>query len=687
MSKRYPPINSKCPHFLHGGDYNPEQWINTPEIWAEDMRLMKLAHCNAMSVGIFSWVMYEPEEGKFSFDWMDRLMDMLAENNVYAILATPSGAKPAWMSQKYPEIRRVLRDGRRDHHHSRHNHCFTSPVYREKARIINTKLAERYGKHPAIIMWHVSNEYSGECHCDLCYAAFHDWLRKRYESLDALNEAWWSTFWSHRYTDWSQIQPKDDSVHGLMLDWKRFITDQTVDFFLHEIKPLREITPDIPVTVNMMGTFFGLNYWKFAPHLDRISWDSYPRWHGSGEDWELASQIGFVHDLNRSLKGGKPFMLIESTPSATNWMEIGRFKRPGMHVLSSLQAVAHGSDTVQYFQWRKSRGSAEKFHGAVVDHAGHENTRVFRDVAELGEILEKLDPVVGTSVEPEVAIIFDWENRWAFEQARGPRNRDKNHDQTCVAHYRPFWMRGIPVDLVHMDCDFSKYKLLIAPMLYMIRPGVGERIEKFVRDGGVFVTTYLSGIVNETDLCFLGGFPGPLRKVLGIWVEETDVFYDHQEQSILMADGNALGFSGEYSVRHYADIIHSEGAEVLATYGRDFYAGEPALTVNRFGKGEAYYVASRNEDRFLSDFYAVLQERLGLKRAIDTDLPEGVTAQLRTDGERDFVFLLNFKPDKQTVDLGEEAFTDLLMDAAVRSKLELPGYGSMVLEKRSESSR
>ena len=242
-------------------------------------------------------------------------------------------------------------------------------------------------------------------------------------------------------------------------------------------------------------------------------------------------------------------------------------------------------------------------------------------------------------------------------------------------------MRGIPVDIIDMDCEFSKYKLLIAPMLYMVRPGVGERIEQFVRDGGVFVTTYLSGIVNETDLCFLGGFPGPLRKVLGIWAEETDVFYDHQEQSILMADGNALGLSGQYSVRHYAEIIHPEGAEVLATYGRDFYAGEPALTVNHLGEGEAYYVASRNEDRFLSDFYAVLQERLVLKRAIDTDLPEGVTAQLRTDGEREFVFLLNFKPDKQTVNLGEESFTELLTGEAVQGELQLSGYGSMVLEK------
>lgn len=679
--KKHPPINPKCPHLLHGGDYNPEQWIATPEIWGEDMRLMKLAHCNAMSIGIFSWVMYEPHEGEFSFDWMDRVMDMLADNGVYAILATPSGAKPAWMSHKYPEIRRIGRNGLREPHTGRHNHCFTSPVYREKTQIINTKLAERYGDHPALLMWHVSNEYNGECHCELCYSAFREWLKKRYESLDTLNQAWWSTFWSHRFTEWDQIEPKDGNIHGLMLDWKRFVTDQTVDFFLNEIKPLKELTTDVPVTVNMMGTFFGLNYWKFAPHVDVISWDSYPRWHGHGEDWILAADVGFVHDLNRSLKGGKPFMLIESTPSATNWMELGRPKRPGMHVLSSMQAVAHGSDTVQYFQWRKSRGSSEKFHGAVVDHAGHENTRVFRDVVELGEILSKLDPVVGTSVEPEVAIIFDWENRWAIEETRGPRNRDKNHDQTCMLHYRPFWMQGIPVDIVNMDCDLSKYKLIIAPMLYMVRSGVGESIEAYVRDGGTFVTTYLSGIANETDLCFLGGFPGPLRKVLGIWAEETDVFYDHQKQSILMADGNALGLSGEYASRHYADVIHSEGAEVLATYGHDFYAGQPALTVNHVGRGSAYYVASRNEDRFLSDFYGVLQKKLNLQRALEAALPEGVTAQLRTDGEREFIFLMNFKSNAQSIDLGEKSFTDYLTGEAVGGDLQLHGYGLQILER------
>ena len=682
MSQKYPPINPKFPHMLHGGDYNPEQWLDTPEIWAEDMRLMKLAHCNTMSVGIFSWVMYEPSEGQFNFDWMDRVMDNLAANGAYAVLATPSGAKPSWMSQKYPEIRRVLPDGRREPHYHRHNHCFTSPIYRDKVTIINTKLAERYGQHPALLVWHISNEYSGECHCDLCYTAFREWLKQRYGSLDALNKAWWANFWSHRYTTWEQIEPVDDSVHGLMLDWQRFITDQTVDFFRHEIKPLKQITPNIPVTTNMMGTFPGLNYWKFAPYLDVVSWDSYPRWHGPYQDWTLAAEIGFVHDINRSLKGGQPFMLMESTPTMTNWMEVGRPKRPGMHLLSSLQAVAHGSDTVQYFQWRKSRGSAEKFHGAVVDHAGHEHTRTFRDVTEVGQVLEKLDPVIGASVEPEIAIIFDWENRWAIEMARGPRNRDKDYVSTCVSYYRPLWQHGIPVDIIDMDCDFSRYKLLIAPMLYMLRPGVAERMEQFVKNGGTLVMTYLAGQVNESDLCFLGGFPGPLRPVLGVWAEETDVFYDHQQQSIKLEEDNRLGLSGEYTVRHYADLIHLEGAEMLATYGHDFYAGQPALTVNLFGRGEAYYLAGRTEDRFLDDFLAKLAQNLKLKRALTTDLPSGVTAQLRANGQREFIFVLNFNPEPQTINLSQQRFTNLLTGEPVTGDLRLAGYGVQVLERK-----
>lgn len=683
---KYPPINPKFPHFLHGGDYNPDQWKHTPEVWDEDMRLMKLAHCNVMSVGIFSWASLEPEEGKFEFGWLDTIMDKLVENGVYAILATPSGARPAWLAAKYPEVLRVLPNRMRILFGGRHNHCYTSPVYREKTRLINQKLAERYKDHPALLAWHVSNEYGGECHCELCQQAFREWLKKKYDNdLDKLNRAWWTGFWSHTYTDWDQIQSPaphgEGSIHGLNLDWKRFVTHQTIEFMKNEIAPLREITPNVPVTTNFMGTYTGLNYWKFAPELDVISWDNYPRWHGEEPDWELAYKVAFVHDINRSLKGGKPFMLMESTPSMTNWMQVAKLKRPGMHLLSSIQAVAHGSDTVQYFQWRKSRGCVEKFHGAVVDHCGHENTRVFRDVAEVGKVLEKLDPIVGTTVRPEVAIIYDWENRWAIDDAQGPRREKKDYLLTCQSHYRPFWENGVPVDVIDMDCDFSGYKLLIAPMLYMVRPGVAERIEKFVEEGGTFVTTYWSGIVDENDLCFLGGFPGPLRKVTGIWSEEIDALYDHDVNHVVLKDDNPLGLKGEYEARELCDLIHAESAEVLATYKSDFYAGRPALTVNSFGKGKAYYIAFRNNGDFLTDFYGALIKELNLKRAVDTELPQGVTAQMRTDGERVFVFILNFVPEERQVDLKDMRFRDMLTGKDVTGCISLPPYGVKILER------
>ncbi len=684
MTTKFPPINPRYPHFMHGGDYNPDQW---PEaVWQEDMRLMKLANCNTMSTAIFAWAKIEPEEGRFDFAWLDKIMDMLAENGGYAVLATPSGARPAWLSQKYPEILRVTPDRRRIMHGGRHNHCMTSPVYREKVQVVNRKMAERYKDHPALLVWHISNEYGGECHCDLCQEAFRTWLKARYNNdLEKLNQAWWAAFWSHTYTDWSQVESPgplgERSLHGLTLDWKRYTTDQTIDFYRCEIEPLRELTPATPITTNFMGLYTGLNYPRFAKAVDVISWDNYPVWHTTETDWKLAQQISFVHDQNRSMKVGQPFMLMESTPSNTNWQPVPKLKRPGMHKLSSLQAVAHGSDTVQYFQWRKSRGSAEKFHGAVVDHVGHENTRVFQDVAELGAVLQKLDPVIGSTVRPDVAIIYDWENRWAIDDLNGLGRDRRLYAETCINHYRPFWSMGVPVDVIPEWADFTPYKLVVAPMLYMLLPGVAERLKQFVAGGGTVVCTYWSGIVDETDLCFLGGWPGDgLREVFGVWDEEIDTVTADERNQVIMAEGNPLGLAGAYEARDYFALIHAEGAQVLATFGSDFYAGRPALTVNKFGQGQAYYMASRNEDRFLADFYARLAGDLNLLRAMPVDLPQGVTAQLRGDGENRFIFVMNFNPQPVTVQLDGASYQNLVTGAPVSGTLELAGYGIEILK-------
>lgn len=682
MNEKHAPINPKCPHLLHGGDYNPDQWIRTPEVWDEDMRLMKMAGCNAMSVGIFAWSALEPEEGKYEFGWLDTIMDKLAENGAYAVLATPSGSKPAWLSEQYPQVRRVDASGQREPHAGRHNHCRTSPIYRQKCVEINRRLAERYHEHPALLVWHVSNEYNGgECHCELCLDAFRDWLREKYDDdLDALNRAWWTGFWSHTFTSWDQIRPVDHSIHGLMLDWKRFLTDQTIDFFETESAPLRKHAPDVPVTTNFMGIYPTLNYPKFARHLDVVSWDSYPAWHDTGDDPSVGAQTAFVHDVNRGMKGGQPFMLMESTPSFPSRGTVRKRKRPGMHMLSSMQAVAHGSDTVQYFQWRKGRGGCEKFHGAVVDHVGHEHTRVFQDVADVGEALAKLDDVVGTSVSPKVAIIYDWENRWAMDQAVALGENVK-YPATCMSHHRPLWERGVPVDVIDETRDFSHYDLLIAPMLYMLRADIADRLADYVHNGGTAVTTYWSGMVDENDLCFRGGFPANgLGQVFGVWAEETDVLHSFEENSVAVDEGNNLGLRGSYPAREICALIHSEGADVLGTYEKDFYAGRPALTVNQYGEGLAYYVASRNDASFLDDFYGALVGQTGVSAVVDADLPEGVTAQMRTDGEAEYVFLMNFNPDARCVGLGDGEYREILSDTCLHGEVELDGYGVRILK-------
>jgi beta-galactosidase len=649
------------PRLIHGGDYNPDQWLHDPEVLEDDLRLMKLAHINSASVGIFAWAALEPEEGRFTFEWLDACIQRLHDAGVTVMLATPTGARPAWMSATYPEVLRVQPNRVRNLHGTRHNHCYTSPVYREKTQIINTKLAERYVSHPAVVLWHLSNEYGGECHCPLCQDAFRAWLMARYEDdLDALNRAWWTGFWSHTYTSWSQVESPaphgEHCVHGHNLDWKRFVTHQTRDFIRHEVSALRAVDTSIPVTTNLMGFYPVLNYVELARDIDVVSWDSYPAWHGRGSlpeprgDWDpagddarLATRVGMAHDLNRSLGMGRPFLLMESVTSATNWASVAKLKRPGMHLLSSLQAVAHGSDSVQYFQFRKGRGSSEKFHGAVVDHVGHEHTRVFQDVADVGAALEALSAVAGTTVPAQAAVMVDWENRWAIDDAQGPRNDNRTaYLETCDRHHHALARLSVLTDVVDGTADLLPYTLIAAPMLYMIRPGVAERLTEFVRGGGTLVVTYWSGIVDQHDLCHRGGFPGPLRELLGIWDEEIDALYPGDHLEVVLNEPLVPGGPASFEAGELAALIHTEGAEVLGTYRGQFYSGRPALTVNAVGAGRAYYVASRNEQRFLNELYARVAAHARPRRAFDPAPADGVLATLRSDGRTDYRFLMNF---------------------------------------------
>ena len=621
----FPQVNG----ILHGSDYNPDQWLDRPDILEKDIELMKKAKMTSMSLGIFSWSAYEPTEGEFHMDWLKDIMDKLYENGIYTILATPSGARPAWLDEKYPECMRVGADDHRAHHGVRHNHCMSSPKFREKTGIIINKIIDTVGKHPGLAMWHLSNEFGGECFCPLCKKKFQDYLANKFDNdINKLNKAWWTGFWSHTYNDFSQIEPPylngEFSVMGLNLEWKRFTTWNTTDYMKSEIDIIRKRTPNIPITSNFMQLFPGLDYRVMAKELDVISWDSYPIFHNNYETMaDTMAHNSFDHAVMRSLKKNQPFMLMECAPGLVNWHEYNKLKRPGVHKLFSAQAVACGSDTVQYFQWRKSRGSFEQYHGAVVDHLGTDDTRIFKEVAEVGAMLDSLSNVKGTIVKPKAALIFDWDNMWAIDNMRGLSDKTKNYAKTCIQIYHEFLKLGIDMNVVASDDNLDDYNVVIAPMLYMLRPGASDNLKAFVKRGGQLMATYLTGYVDDNTLCYLGGFPGDgLSELFGVISEEIDTYYDSDENSATFTDGHKA------IIHDYAEILRVSDTDILAKYDKDFYAGTPAITCKNFGKGKAYYVGARIDMDSMSGLFKTM-----LKETNTTylTLPAGIEYHKRED--------------------------------------------------------
>ena len=661
------------PHILHGGDYNPEQWPE--DIWDEDVRLMQKAHVNIATLPVFGWVSLQPAEDTWTLEWLDTVIDKLWAGGVSVCLATATASQPAWLDAKYPDVLTTGRDGVKRKHGNRHSFCPNSPNFRRLSTGLVRQLAERYGKHPALQVWHVGNEYGGTCYCDQCAAAFREWLQARYGSLEEVNRRWYMTFWGHTLTDWAQIEPPtrngEGSQQALHIDYDRFQSESLLNCYKVEADVIREITPNIPITTNLMGSFKTLDYHQWAREMDIISWDSYP-----GKDAPPAD-MAFQHTLMRGLKEGQPFMLMEQTPSQQNWQAHNALKRPGVMRLWSYQAMAHGADAVMYFQWRRGRGATEKYHGAIVEHEGTDKPRIFQEVAALGRELESLGTrTLGGRVPARAAILFDWENWWAIEYSSGP-SVDLKYVPQCQAYFRALHGLHIPTDIVSPDADLSGYDLVIAPVLYMVKPGVAEKLEQWTKNGGTFVTTFFSGIVDETDLVYLGGYPGPLRRLLGIWAEEIDALTPEQSNTVVFE--KPFGdLAGSTPCRLLCDRIHAEGAEVLATYGEDFYAGEPAVTANTFGKGKAYYLATALDPDALTQFLAKLCADKAITPPLP-NIPDGVEVMPRVSpsGET-LLYVLNHNAQAATLPL-PTAYTDLLTGQTYSGDLALEKHGAAIL--------
>ena len=637
---------------LYGGDYNPEQWDEA--VWEEDMRMFRLAGIDCVTLNVFSWAALQSDEVTYHFERLDKIMELVRKNNLKVVMATSTAAHPAWMAKKYPEVLRTEFNGMKRKFGSRHNSCPNSPVYQKYSVALARKLAERYGTYDNIVTWHISNEYGGECYCENCEKAFRVWLKEKYGSIEALNKAWNTSFWGHTFYDWDEIVvPNLQSEHfaqdrttfqGISLDYRRFNSESILHNDLGEYEAVKAVTPHIPVTTNLMGFYKALDYQKWAGYMDVVSWDNYP------DPTDPPALVAMRHDLMRGLKQGAPFMLMEQTPSVTNWQSYNLLKRPGDMRLISYQAVAHGADTVMFFQMRRSIGACEKFHGAVIDHVGTENTRVFREVSQLGEELKQLgDTTLDSRTPSKVAMLVDWDNWWALEYSAGP-SCDLKYMDELANYYTALYDNNISVDIISAQDPLEDYKVVIAPVMYMTKPGADEKIRKFVSEGGTFVTTFLSGLVDEHDLVITGGYPGKLRDILGIWVEETDALPSYMK--------NSFSWNGKsYDCGLICDIMHMENAQALACYDKDFYEGTPVLSKNEFGKGHAYYVATRAGQDFYSDFLKKVLEEQGVEPVFKPC--KGVEITLRRKEETNFLFFLNHNP-RETVLIAEKPGTDLL---------------------------
>lgn len=656
-----------------GADYNPDQWPR--EVWDEDVALMREAGVTTVSVAIFSWARLQPSADTWDFEWLDDVMDLLHANGIAVDLATATASPPAWLTTAHPEVLPVTRTGVTLSPGGRQQWRPTSPVFREHALNLAETMANRYADHPALVAWHVSNELG--CanvwdYSDDAAAAFRVWLQARYGTLAELNHAWGTAFWSQLYGTWDEILPPRVAPAMInptqQLDFKRFSSDALLDYLRAEREILRRVTPTIPVTTNfmVMQNTSGMDYASWAADVDFVSNDHYVHPGSQGRD-----ELSFSANLTSGIAGGDPWFLMEHSTSAVNWQPVNPPKKPGELARDSLLHVAHGADAVCYFQWRQSARGAEKYHSAMVPHAGRDST-LFRDIVDLGAVLGRLAPVAGSHRSPaRAAILFDWDSRWTSELDSHPTDRLRYH-QEALDWYSAFLALGVRADVIPAASDLTGYDVVVAPILHVVPEGLAQRLTRWVEDGGHLVTTYFSGIVDENDHVWLGGYPGALRDLLGIRVEELGPLFD--DDSLALDDGRVATLWADA-----VDVV-DPAVEVLTAYASGELEGRPAVTRRVVGSGSAAYVSTRLGADGIGPTLATLLERAGVQSEMPEDIRGRVELTVRTQGDEVFWFVVNRTSEPLSFVLPASAAGAVaLLGELQSSTLHLPARGVAVV--------
>lgn len=660
---------------LFGGDYNPEQWSR--QTWDEDMALFRQASVNTVTINVFAWALLQKSEQEYDFTGLDEIVHRHAQAGHHIIMATSTATVPAWLARKYPDVLRTDYHGVHKKFGKRHNFCPNSLIYRRYAMALVQRLAERYKDESAIVYWHIGNEFEGECFCENCEKAFRTWLQEKYQTMEALNSAWNTAFWSHSFYDWEEIVLPNDLGDGetglafmsaIKLDYARFNSDAQLACYKAERDIIHSIIPNARCTTNLMGTYRTMDYFRWAREMDIVSWDCYP---GYREPWSMTAM---THDLMRGLKDG-PFLLMEQAPSQQNWQPYNTLKQPGEIRAQSYQSIAHGADSVLFFQMRQSVGGCEKFHSALISHSGRNDTRVFQELSNLGGELKKLgEKTVGSTNRGQAAIIFDWDSYQALEMCIGP-NRDLRYVPEVWRFYDALYRRHIPVDFLPADAgtdSLASYPLVLCPVLYMLQDNTRDQLEDYVRQGGTLVTGYMSGMADSNDRIYTGGYPGPLREMCGIWIDERDALPPDESRKLTI-DGN-----DSYNCGLLCDLICAEGAQVKARYASGFYAGTPAVTAHRYGRGQAWYFGTKPDDNAFNLLMNQVVEESGACPLLHETTALEITCR-KKNGLR-FWFLINFTHENQPLPKALMGMLDLLSGEIMTEEKQLPPYGVLILE-------